>query len=141
MMTTTTPSKKATMNRSSSFKGKNKKANMTAKDGLLPRLTEEEIRKMVHSKDTALANILEEHESEMNVMAVNMEQLRKKGIATQSLMKRRRKRTRTAVVVGFILLLCGGTFYEYRKQEQVRTEIASGREAERRADESAISAL
>ena len=53
-----------TPNRSSSKKNRYGSSNtpaMTAKDGLLPRLTEEEIRKMVHSKDTALARILEDH--------------------------------------------------------------------------------
>lgn len=112
-----------------------------AKDGLSPRLTEEEIRKMVHSKDTALAKILEEHESEMNVMATNMEELRLKGLATQRLLKRRRKRTRTAAIVGLFLLVFGGAFYEYYKREQVKVEIKTGRELERAADAKTISSL
>ena len=114
---------------------------MMAKDGLSPRLTEEEIRKMVHSKDTALAKILEEHESEMNVMATNMEELRLKGLATQRLLKRRRKRTRTAAIVGLFLLVFGGAFYEYYKREQVKVEIKTGRELERAADAKTISSL
>ena len=112
-----------------------------AKDGLLPRLTEEEIRKMVHSKDTALAKILEEHESEMNVMATNMEQLRIKGMETKRLLKLRRKRTRYAAIIGLFLLLFGGIFYEYYKREQVKVEIKTGREMERAADAKTIAAL
>ena len=112
-----------------------------AKDGLLPRLTEEEIRKMVHSKDTALAKILEEHESEMNVMATNMEQLRIKSMETKRLLKLRRKRTRYAAIIGLFLLLFGGIFYEYYKREQVKVEIKTGREMERAADAKTIAAL
>lgn len=117
------------------------KQSMVAKDGLLPRLTEEEIRAMVHSKDAALAKILEEHESEMNVMASNMEQLRSKGLKTAALLRRRRKRTRIAAVLGMLLLVVGGGVYEFYKREQVKVEIATGREAERRADSEIIRAL
>mmetsp|Transcript_12422 Transcript_12422/g.26990 ORF Transcript_12422/g.26990 Transcript_12422/m.26990 type:complete len:669 (+) Transcript_12422:293-2299(+) len=125
----------------SAKKKSSRKQGKFAKDGLLPRLTEEEIRKMVHSKDTALAKILEDHESEMNVMAVNMEDLRIKGVQTQRLINKRRKRTRTAMLLGIVLLACAGGTYEYHKREQVRTEIAEGREEEREADAVAIGAL
>mmetsp|Transcript_33799 Transcript_33799/g.81705 ORF Transcript_33799/g.81705 Transcript_33799/m.81705 type:complete len:679 (+) Transcript_33799:218-2254(+) len=117
------------------------KATLKAKDGLSPRFTEEEIRKMVHSKDSSLAKILEDHESEMNVMASNMEHLRQKSISTQSMLKKRRRRTRAAAVVGLVLAACGGGFYEYRKREQVRVEIATGREAERLEDALTIASL
>ena len=131
-----------TPNRSSSTK-KNRYGTpaMTAKDGLLPRLTEEEIRKMVHSKDTALARILEEHESEMNVMATNMEELRQKSLATARMLKRRRKRTRVVIVVCLLLSVLGGVAYEIRRREQVKVEIMSGREVERQADLATIAAL
>jgi len=112
-----------------------------AKDGLLPRLNEEEIRTMVHSKDQALAKILEEHETEMNVMANNMEALRRKTLQTQKNMKKRRRRTKIAAFVAFVLLVCGGGFYELRKREQVKEEILTGREAERKADAAKIAAL
>lgn len=112
-----------------------------AKDGLLPRLNEEEIRTMVHSKDQALAKILEEHETEMNVMANNMEELRRRTLQTQKNMKKRRRRTKIAAFVAFVLLVCGGGFYELRKREQVKEEILTGREAERKADAAKIAAL
>ena len=112
-----------------------------AKDGLLPRMSEEEIRKMVHTKDAALAKILEDHESEMNVMAVNMEQLRSSEARTQRLMRKRRKRTRAAFLVGTLLLVVGGGFYEYHRREQIKVEIAAGRESERRDDREAIAGL
>ena len=116
-------------------------SRMKAKDGLSPRLTEEEIRKLVHSKDTALAQILEEHESEMNVMATNMEELRLKSLKTQRVLKKRRKRTIIGIFVGTLVLLCGGTVYEYHRRERVKLEIKSGREAERRADAKVIASL
>ena len=132
-----------TPNRSSSTK-KNRYGStpaMMAKDGLLPRLTEEEIRKMVYSKDTALARILEEHESEMNVMANNMEELRQRSLATARMLKKRRKRTRIIIGVCLVLSVLGGTVYELRRREQVKVEIMSGREMERQADLAAIAAL
>lgn len=118
-----------------------KSSSLKAKDGLLPRLTEDEIRTMVHSKDAALAKILEEHESEMNLMANNMELLRREGIQTKRNIQRRRKRLRIAAALGLILLVTGGGYYEYRKREQVRVEIATGREVERKADAAIIAAL
>jgi predicted transcriptional regulator len=114
---------------------------MSAKDGLLPRLTEEQIRKMVHWKDTALARILEEHESEMNVMATNMEELRARTLASSRLLRRRRRRARVAAVLGLAAAAIGGSLHEYRRREQVRVEISTGREAERLADAAAIAGL
>lgn len=112
-----------------------------AKDGLLPRLTDAEIRKMVHSKDIALAKILEEHESEMNVMAVNMEELRLKNLRTNAALKKRKKRARVTIAIVTILLAAGGGCLEYYKREQVKREIASGREEERKAEEEMIAKL
>lgn len=134
-----------TPNRSSSSK-KNRYGNsttpaMTAKDGLLPRLTEEEIRKMVHSKDTALARILEDHESEMNVMATNMEELRQRSLATARMIKKRRKRTRLIVGICVLFSIVGGVMYELHRREQVKVEIMTGREAERQADLATIASL
>ncbi|KAL7469359.1 hypothetical protein ACHAXS_009621 [Conticribra weissflogii] len=114
---------------------------MAAKDGLLPRLNEEQIRKLVHSKDTALAKILEEHESEMNLMATNMEELRLKELRTQRALKKRRKRTRVGLVVMAIVLLVGGVAVEYHRRETVAREITLGREEERKADEATIRRL
>jgi hypothetical protein len=114
---------------------------MSAKDGLLPRLTKEQIRKMVHWKDTALARILEEHESEMNVMATNMEELRARTLASSRLLRRRRRRARVAAVLGLAAAAIGGSLHEYRRREQVRVEISTGREAERLADAAAIAGL
>ena len=122
-------------------RGGKAKQMMTAKDGLMPRLTEEQIRKMVHSKDTALARILEEHESEMNVMATNMEELRSRTIASSRLLKKRRRRARLLAVVGLATAIFGGVAYEYRRRDQVRLEITTGREAERLADMTTISNL
>jgi len=112
-----------------------------AKDGLLPRLTDAEIRKMVHSKDIALAKILEEHESEMNVMAVNMEELRLKNLRTSAVLKKRKKRARVTIAIVTILLAVGGGCLEYYKREQVKREIASGREEQRKAEEETIAKL
>ena len=108
------------------------------KDGLQPRLSDAEIRKLVHSKDTALAKILEEHESEMNVMATNMEELRMKEARIQAALVKRKKRTRLAVILGAIMTICGGVGMEYYRQEQVARQIASGREVERAADAETI---
>mmetsp|Transcript_5571 Transcript_5571/g.12018 ORF Transcript_5571/g.12018 Transcript_5571/m.12018 type:complete len:416 (+) Transcript_5571:394-1641(+) len=124
----------------SSSKSKSK-SMMAAKDGLLPRLNEEQIRKLVHSKDTALAKILEEHESEMNVMATNMEELRLKELRTQRALKKRRKRTRIGLIVATVVLLVGGVAMEYHRRETVAREITLGREAERKADEETIRRL
>lgn len=112
-----------------------------AKDGLLPRLTDAEIRKMVHSKDIALAKILEEHESEMNVMAVNMEELRLKNLRTNATLKKRKKRARVTIAIVTVLLAVGGGCLEYYKREQVKREIASGREEQRKAEEETIAKL
>jgi hypothetical protein len=111
------------------------------KDGLQPRLSDAEIRKLVHSKDTALAKILEEHESEMNMMATNMEELRMKEARIQAALKKRKKRTRLAVVLGAVLTVCGVVGIEYYRQEQVAREITMGREAERAADAETIRKL
>ena len=111
------------------------------KDGLQPRLSDAEIRKLVHSKDTALAKILEEHESEMNMMATNMEELRMKEARIQAALKRRKKRTRLAVLLGVVFTICGGVGMEYYRQEQVAREISQGREAERAADAEMIRKL
>lgn len=130
-----------TPNRNDGASSKKKKRGHFAKDGLLARPSEEEIRKMVHSKDKVLAQVLEDHEAEMNVMAVNMEQLRVKSLRQQGLLKVRRKRTLTALAVGMVLLAVGGGGYEYYKREQVKVEIASGRETERQADAKEIKSL
>lgn len=114
---------------------------VVAKDGLLPRLTDAEIRKMVHSKDIALAKILEEHETEMNVMAMNMEELRLKNLRTNAALKKRKKRARVIIVAMTLILTVGGGCMEYMKREQVKREIASGREAERKADTELITQL
>lgn len=111
------------------------------KDGLQPRLSDAEIRKLVHSKDTALAKILEEHESEMNMMATNMEELRMKEARIQAALKKRKKRTRLAVLLGVVFTICGGVGMEYYRQEQVAREISQGREAERAADAETIRKL
>ena len=108
------------------------------KDGLQPRLSDAEIRKLVHSKDTALAKILEEHELEMNVMATNMEELRIKEARIQAALKKRSKRTRLAIVLGVLLTMCGGLGMEYYRREQVAREITQGREVERAADAETI---
>ena len=126
-----------TPNRSPKRSSKDK----VAKDGLLPRLTDAEIRSMVHSKDVALARILEEHESEMNVMAVNMEELRLKNARTNAVLKKRKKRARVTIAIMTILLAVGGGCLEYYKREQVKREIASGREEQRKAEEAMISKL
>ncbi|KAL3784805.1 hypothetical protein HJC23_013845 [Cyclotella cryptica] len=115
--------------------------SMLPKDGLQPRLSDAEIRKLVHSKDTALAKILEEHESEMNVMATNMEELRIKEARIQVALKKRRKRTRLAIALGVALTVCGGVAMEYYRREQVTREITLGREAERAADAATIRQL
>jgi hypothetical protein len=111
------------------------------KDGLQPRLSDAEIRKLVHSKDTALAKILEEHESEMNMMATNMEELRMKEARIQAALKKRKKRTRLAVVLGVVFTICGGVCMEYYRREMVTREITAGREAERAADAETIRKL
>lgn len=123
---------------SSKFKSKNTRK---AKDGLAPRLSEDEIRSLVHSKDAALAKIMEDHETELNVMANNMEELRKKALRTQKMVKKRRRRTMVAALIFAVALACGGAYYEYLKREQVKMEIATGREAERTADAAVIKSL
>ena len=120
---------------------KGNKQMMTAKDGLLPRMTEEQIRKMVHSKDTALARIMEEHESEMNVMATNMEELKRRTMASARLMKKRRRRTKIAVVVSLVVTIVGGFAYEYWRREQVKAEIKTGLQSVRHADDIIIKSL
>jgi hypothetical protein len=131
-----------TPNRSpSKKKGGGNNKEVVAKDGLLPRLTDAEIRKMVHSKDIALAKILEEHETEMNVMAMNMEELRLKNLRTNATLKKRKKRARVIIVAMTLLLTIGGGCMEYMKREQVKREIASGREVERKADTELIAKL
>ncbi|KAL7545365.1 hypothetical protein ACHAWF_008715 [Thalassiosira exigua] len=121
---------------------KGKKAPATTpQDGLLPRLTEEEIRRTVHTKDAALARVLEEHEAEMNCMATGMEELRLKGLRSRQLLRGRRKRARILAVAGAVVLACGGGYYEYGKREEVRREIKEGREAERAADAATVAAL
>ena len=111
------------------------------KDGLQPRLSDAEIHKLVHSKDAALAKILEEHESEMNMMATNIEQLRLKEARIQATLARRQKRTRLAVVVGVIFTICGGVGMEHYRKEHVARKITMGREAERTADAETIRKL
>jgi len=120
---------------------KGNKQMMTAKDGLLPRMTEEQIRKMVHSKDTALARIMEEHESEMNVMATNMEELKRRTMASARLMKKRRRRTKFAVAASLVVAIVGGFAYEYWRREQVKAEIKTGLQSVRHADDMLIKSL
>ena len=132
-----TPNRSPTKKKGGSGGGK----EVVAKDGLLPRLTDAEIRKMVHSKDIALAKILEEHETEMNVMAMNMEELRLKNLRTNAALKKRKKRARVIIVAMTLILTVGGGCMEYMKREQVKREIASGREAERKADTELIAQL
>lgn len=120
---------------------KGNKQMMTAKDGLLPRMTEEQIRKMVHSKDTALARIMEEHESEMNVMATNMEELKCRTMASARLMKKRRRRTKIAVVLSLVVAIVGGFAYEFWRREQVKAEIKTGLQSVRHADDMLIKSL
>lgn len=115
--------------------------SMMAKDGLQPRLSDAEIRKLVHSKDTALAKILEEHETEMNVMATNMEELRLKERRIQANLRKRRKRTRLAVLLGLAFAIAGGVALEYKRREVVSREIQAGREEERKADAQTIARL
>jgi hypothetical protein len=112
------------------------------KDGLSsPRLTDDKLRKLIHSKDSTLAKIMEEHELEMNAMNSSMEELQlRESTARRALVKRRRRTRLTALGVGCVLLV-GGIYLDLQRREMVAREIASGREGERKKDAETIALL
>ena len=111
------------------------------KDGLLPRLSDAEIRKMVHSKDSALAKILENHEEEMNIMADKMKSLELEKARTLSVLKKRKRRAQAVTVFLVFMIFVFGGWFEYNRQQKIKEDIASGREAERKAEEELIGKL
>mmetsp|Transcript_27785 Transcript_27785/g.55507 ORF Transcript_27785/g.55507 Transcript_27785/m.55507 type:complete len:657 (-) Transcript_27785:152-2122(-) len=113
-----------------------------AKDGLEPRkFNEDSIRKLVHSKDAALAKIMEEHELEMNVIKTNMEALRSKERRSRVVLRQRRARTRNAILAVSVILIAGGLIVEYQRRQRIAREIALGREVERKKTAEKIVAL
>ena len=96
-----------------------------------PRLAEDSIRKLMHTKDATLAKIVEEHEVEIDAMVQDMNALKEKESDTRLLLRQKRRRTRLLAGMGLILLVSTGVYWEYHRREWVRLQIARGREEER----------
>ena len=96
-----------------------------------PRLQGENLRKLMHNKDSTLAKIVEEHESEISAMASSMEELKVQEMKTRSALAARRRRTRLALLAGASLILGAGVYWEHQRRMWVQRQIAQGREAER----------
>ncbi|KAL3787340.1 hypothetical protein HJC23_004365 [Cyclotella cryptica] len=96
-----------------------------------PRLADENVRKLMHNKDSALAKIVEEHESEMNAMASSMEALKAQEISSRSALADRRKKARIALVALTIIVFAITVYWEHQRRLWVHRQIALGREAER----------
>ncbi len=116
--------------------------SIVSKDGLEPRkFNEDNIRKLVHSKDAALAKIMEEHELEMNVIKTNMEALRSKERRSRVILQQRRTKTRNAILAVGVILIAGGLIVEHQRRQRIARAIALGREAEQKKNADMIAAL
>ena len=100
-----------------------------------------EMKKVMRSKDRTLAKIMEDHELEMNVLAVNMEELRLQEQRARNILRKRRKRITVIGIVFIGVLVTIGMIIETRRREFLENEITMGREAERRADLAIIAQL
>lgn len=93
-----------------------------------------EMKKVMRSKDVTLAKIMEDHELEMDALATSMETLRLQEQRTRVALKKRRKRARFLAMLLGAILIVSGVFVETRRRDFLASEIATGREAERRAE-------
>ncbi|KAL7485054.1 hypothetical protein ACHAW6_010656 [Cyclotella cf. meneghiniana] len=96
-----------------------------------PRLADENIRKLMLNKDSALAKIVEEHESEMNAMASSMEALKAQEMSSRSALADRKKKARMAFAALATIVFVVAVYWEHQRRMWVQRQIALGREAER----------
>ena len=97
-----------------------------------PRLGEDSIRKLMHTKDATLAKIVEEHEVEMDAMVNNIEVLKEKEMESRSMLIKKRRTTRLLALVGIILILGVAGYWEHERRVWVQAQISKGREEERK---------
>lgn len=104
-------------------------------------LNDHDVRTLIRSKDAALVMIMQDHEFEMDAMAISMEALRSKHKRTRKLMRLRRG----LLTVGTLILCVGLLTTIIIRENQRRVEVAEGvismREAERRTNEKTIAKL
>jgi len=100
-----------------------------------------EMKKVMRSKDVTLAKIMEEHESEMDMLAVSLETLRLKEQRARNALKKRRRRA----IVCAILLVCSiiviGIRIEKNQRESLESEMTIEQKAERMKDLATIAQL
>lgn len=96
-----------------------------------PRLCDDSIRKLMHTKDAALAKIVEEHEVEMDIMANDLEVLKEKEMSVREILVKKRKRTRRMAAMGAVLIFGAAGYWECERRAWVQAQIARGREEER----------
>jgi hypothetical protein len=96
-----------------------------------PRLCDDSIRKLMHTKDAALAKIVEEHEVEMDIMVNDLEVLKEKEMSSREILVKKRKRTRVVAALGAILIVGAGGYWERERRAWVNAQIAKGRQEER----------
>ena len=100
-----------------------------------------EMKKVMRSKDVTLAKIMEDHELEMNVLAVSIQELRLQEQKARNILRKRRKRISIIGMVVLSVLVTVGIIIESRRREFLENEITMGREAERQVDLAIITQL
>ena len=100
-----------------------------------------EMKKVMRSKDVTLAKIMEEHESEMDMLAVSLETLRLKEQRARNALKKRRRRA----IVCAILLVCSiiviGIRIEKYQRDSLESEMTTEQKEERMKDLATIAQL
>ena len=96
------------------------------------RLGEDHVRKLMTAKDTALVELMEEHEVEMDVMASEMEMLHEKERVSRHTLRKTRKFARCLLLVALGSISMAAIYREHKRRAWVQRQIAMGRDEERR---------
>jgi len=110
--------------KSSSTPGKRSKSGFSNK----------EMKKVMRSKDVTLAKIMEEHESEMDMLAVSLETLRLKEQRARNALKKRRRRVIVCAILFVCLTIGIGIRVEKHQRESLEGEMTTEQKEERMKD-------
>ena len=106
-----------------------------------PRNDSPDVRKLMHTKDTTLAKIVEEHEVEMDAMVQDMEALKVQESVTRNLLRSKRRRSRLLLGLGLVLVIGFLFYWDYLQKQWVQTQIDQGRSEERHKSQLIIQQL
>ena len=100
-----------------------------------------EMKKVMRSKDVTLAKIMEEHESEMDMLAVSLEELRLKEQRARNALKKRRRRAIVCAILFICLIIGIGIRVETYQRKSLESEMTAEQKEERLKDLATIAQL